>query len=248
MGLIASPRHSQADLDAWAARERHDALRCMTGRASMDRMEAQAMQHIRDFFAADPSGYVGTSWGKDSTVVAHLARRVDPSLPVVWCRLDRYDNPDCEPVRDAFLAAYPGRYHEYTAPGPLPVDGSLPTGARRPSYALAAAAHGDRYVSGIRGEESRARRLRQRGHGANSKRTSAPITTWTAKDVFAYLHRYDLPVHPAYAQSMGGRLDRDWLRVASLGGLRGIGHGRRRWEWDYYPDEMAALGITGEGR
>lgn len=49
-------------------------------------------------------------------------------------------------------------------------------------------------------------------------------------------------MHPAYACSFGGALDRERIRVSSLGGQRGTGHGRREWEWAYYRDEMMALG------
>lgn len=55
-------------------------------------------------------------------------------------------------------------------------------------------------------------------------------------DVFAYLHKHDLPVHPAYAMTMGGFYDRRWLRVSSLGGLRGADRGRAEWEQQYYGD------------
>lgn len=41
---------------------------------------------------------------------------------------------------------------------------------------------------------------------------------------------------PAYAQSFGGHRDRQWLRVSSIGGMRGIEHGRIEWEETYYPE------------
>ena len=43
--------------------------------------------------------------------------------------------------------------------------------------------------------------------------------------------------------TLGGRLDRTHLRVASLGGVRGTEMGRREWEWAYYRDELRALGL-----
>lgn len=242
MPLIVTDRHAPEDLEVWARLERLDRLRVLQGRRRMDRMEAAAMEAIRDFFAAGP-GYVGTSWGKDSVVVAHLAWRVDPEIPVVWCRLEPYDNPHCVQVRDAFLSVHSGAYHEVTVQGPPLVDGSLPTGARRPAFALAAERFGDRYVSGVRSEESGARKLREMHFGIATDRTCAPITRWTGEDVFAYLCRYELPIHPAYAMTRGGRLERKRLRVASLGGLRGIGVGRREWERHYYGEELARLGI-----
>lgn len=63
-----------------------------------------------------------------------------------------------------------------------------------------------------------------------------PIGRWTAIDVYAYLHRHDLPIHPAYAMSFGGQLDRRWLRVSPIGGLSQAHKRRADWEEAYYPE------------
>lgn len=141
--------------------------------------------------------------------------------------------------------AFGGDVHEYVDPVEL-INGSIviEDGEDWPPVED----FGPRYVYGLRIDESRARRLRFAQHGISSKNTCAPLSTWTYMDVFAYLLEHGLPIHPAYAQSMGGALSPEWLRVAPLGGLRGVGRGRRAWEWHYYPDEMSALGISGEGR
>jgi len=98
-------------------------------------------------------------------------------------------------------------------------------------------------VSGVRGEESGVRKLRMRRWGTSSERTCAPIGWWCGGDVFAYLHQHDLPVHPAYAMSFGGTLDRNRIRVASLGGERGTGFGRRDWEHRYYRDAFRKMEV-----
>lgn len=72
--------------------------------------------------------------------------------------------------------------------------------------------------------------------GLSSLHTCAPIGWWSDTDVFAWLAARDLPVHPAYACSMGGMLERRHLRVAGIGGDRGTGFGRREWERRYYPE------------
>lgn len=238
--LIDSDRLRPGDLEAWCRAEAQDERRLLSARyrAELEAMSAEAQAEIVRFL---PPGYVGVSWGKDSVVVAHLARQADPDIPLVWCRVGAADNPDCERVRDAFLAAHPGAYAEFTSPVELS-DGELQTGARRGAYAMAADRYGDRYVSGVRSEESRTRALREAVHGVATLRTCAPITRWTAEHVFAYLFAHGLPVHPAYAMSRGGLLDRGRLRVASLGGKRGTGMGRREWEWLYYDDVMGELG------
>ena len=54
--------------------------------------------------------------------------------------------------------------------------------------------------------------------------------------------KHNLPVHPAYAMLMGGRLDRIRMRVAWLGLKHGRRFGRHEWEMRYYRDEMETLG------
>lgn len=251
--LIPSPRHTAADLREWARLDRMDAV--LSRQPSLARREARALAAIEEFAAAGPC-YVGTSWGKDSVVVAHLARRVDPAIPLVWVRVEPIENPDCAAVRDAFLAAHPGAYDEIATR--CTWDGSRwvrpatrhhhSAGAQTSGagFELAAERYGDRYVSGVRGEESSGRTMRMRSHGVATARTCAPIGWWSGADVFAYLHRHSLPVHPAYAMTHGGVLDRARVRVASLGGERGTGKGRREWERAYYRAEMERI-ERGEG-
>lgn len=235
MPLIVSPRHSPEDLEHWQRMARLDWLRGQDRR--WPRREAKAMQVIRDF----RPDYCGVSWGKDSVVVAHLCRRVDPGIPLVYMIDGEWENPDCRLVRDAFLADYPGAYFEYVTPPQLQ---TAPDGRVWPIWAdfrVAKRAHGPRYVSGVRAQESRVRRMRAAKYGESSPNTCAPITYWQAEHVFAYLARHGLPIHPVYAMSRGGTLDRDWLRTSPLGGERGTELGRTEHEEHYYHDEMSRL-------
>lgn len=136
-------------------------------------------------------------------------------------------------VRDAFLERFPGPYDEIVVRRDVTLDkrGVLTSGE---GFRVAAKRYGERFVSGIRSEESRGRQIREAVHGASTERSCAPITRWSHAEVFGYLHRYDLPVHPAYAMLMSGTLRRDEVRVSSLGGLRGRGRGRGLWEERYY--------------
>jgi phosphoadenosine phosphosulfate reductase len=147
-------------------------------------------------------------------------------------------------VRDAFLAAHDAAYQEVEIWCRRDEDGWHATGTLERGFDVAAARHGDRYVSGIRGEESAGRARRVRAYGLSTGRTCAPVGRWSSALVYAYLAHHDLPVHPAYACTHGGSLDRGRLRVASLGGQRGTGRGREEWERRYYREELARL----EGR
>lgn len=234
--LIESRRHRADDLDAWAVYVEQD--RALAKLRVHKRRVEKAKEILGSFAALHPECYVATSWGKDSVVVASLAQEVAPHLPLVWVRVEPISNPDCAAVRDAFLERYPSaRYDEIESWCTQSSDGEWhATGTLERGFKEAAALHGDCYISGIRAAESGARKLRHMRWGHATERTCAPISDWPTPDVFAYLTSRGLPVHPAYACTMGGLYDRDRIRVASLGGKRGQGHGREEWENTYYPE------------
>lgn len=173
-------------------------------------------------------------------MLAHLVSGT--GIPLVWVRVEPLFNPDCLLVRDEFLRCNDANYHEIVVRAERGPDGRwLGTGRLEEGFKVAAARFGPNYLSGVRGQESHARKMRMKIHGEESKHTCVPLGHWKADDVYAYLYANRLPVHPAYACTMGGTLDRDWLRVATLGGDRGTEHGRRAWEFRYYPDEMREI-------
>jgi phosphoadenosine phosphosulfate reductase len=197
-----------------------------------------------DFLAAGPF-YVGTSWGKDSLVVAHLVAELRLNVPVIWFPAGPVENPDCALVREAFLARHDVRYIEHEVSelawkreGLFDVhDGA------QAAFARASKRFGGRYASGVRAEESRARRMRMAHWGECSLNTCAPIGFWKIEDVYAYLASRELPVHPAYACTWGGQFPRETIRVSTIGGVNGNGgllggNGRREWEESYYPETV----------
>lgn len=231
MPLVDSHRLTAEDRAAWpilVGQYRRPAWQ-------VDRRAREAQGYIRRFLAAGYA-YASVSWGKDSVATAHLVRTVDVDTPLCWVRLPGADNPDCPAVRDEYLDRWPSNYVEIDAPPPEYVAGWLRTGARRGGYARAQAELGARRILGIRAAESGNRTLSAGVHGISTAHVCRPILHWSTADVFAYLLRHDLPIHPAYAQTMGGRLDIERLRVASIGGERGSSSGRRYWEQAYYGD------------
>lgn len=241
MPLIESPRHTQADLEAWHTTARYDTRLWPTITARATR----AAQVIRDF-AQGGDCYAGCSWGKDSLVVAHLIATHHPTIPIVWVRVKKWENPDCELVRDAFLTQYPHiTYDEITVDSAAPRRWEADTqGAARTStdgFTIAKQHHGQRHISGVRAQESTTRRLTIARNGEASTNTCRPLAHWTGQDVFTYLAHHDLPIHPAYAMTYGGALNRDRVRVGTLGGERGTGVGRAEWEETYYPDVVRPL-------
>lgn len=240
--LLDSPRLTPADRDAWERLEHYDRL--LSADPALDTLADKARETITQF-ATEPC-YASTSWGKDSTVMTHLLATTDVVVPLVWVRTEHYENPDCEFVRDAFFAMHPhmrDRYHEIVAPATSrrwwdDDDGGHKDSSRtlKGGFAIAEKRFGARHISGIRGEESRIRTMVQARWGDAGPSACRPIGQWLATHVFAYLYRENLPVHPAYAMSMGGSKDRRWLRVSSIGGVRGADRGRAEWETYYYPD------------
>lgn len=238
--LIPCDRHTPEDLDHWAICEKQDAL--WSKLRSFGRKVASA-QAVCEKYLRDGPCYASASFGKDSTVLWDLVMRAQRAVgvvvPIVWVRVEPIFNPHCLLVRDALLAQYPdARYEEITYHRDLDNWQRRGTGTLEQGFAEAEKRFGRRHMTGIRADESGIRKHRMRANGHETKWTCAPIGWWTAKDVFAYLHAFDLPVHPAYAMTRGGLWDRDKLRVANIGGTRGTGFGRSEWELTYYREEL----------
>lgn len=246
MPLIDSDRLLAGDMDAWVALSRLDRLKARM--SDFRRHVAQAEREIRTF-TVGPC-YVGVSWGKDSVCLAHLVHTIRPDLPLCWVRTPRWEMPETFLVRDAFLSRFAPTYREYE-------DHELPLrmGSNSEVYAVVndrevwppARDFGPRYLSGVRAEESGTRKRRVMG-GLSTENTCAPLGWWTADDVFAYLALHDLPIHPAYAMSHGGLMDRGRLRVSPVGDERGVNMGRRDWEKTYYLDLVTEIHQLAHGR
>lgn len=224
--------------------------------AESDRLVARARRAvltIREFVACGKC-YVALSWGKDSVVLAHLVWMLEQRhrirLPCVQVVTRPVANPYVPAVRDAFLARFPVDYHEIVIDRHRSDETQCAQREHRGSrwgwmgankekaFACASRRFGARYISGIRGAESSSRNTRMMKQGTSTQNTCAPIGWWTGIDVWAYIARHDLPVHPSYAMSFAGRLDRDRLRVGNLGGSLGTGFGRAEWEGHYYRDRI----------
>lgn len=245
--LVDSPRLTAGDRQAWARLERLDEM--LARDPALPRMAGAAVDEVARFAAAGDC-YMSVSWGKDSVVAAHLAALAVPDIRVAWVRSQHFETPECDQVRDAFLATHPTvRYEETTVTLRNPKRGEPGFETRHQDPH---ADHQDvlketlagRYVSGLRAEESRTRRISIGHRGLSTRNTCRPIGHWQATHVFAYLHRERLPVHPVYAMTVNGSYDRRWLRVhplCSAPPARSAVHGRSMdtWEDDYYGDVIA---------
>lgn len=241
--LVDSPRLTAPDREHWARLEHFDDTLAASPR--LTGMADKARAAIEQFEATGPA-VCSVSWGKDSVVVAHLlaTSTAATKIPLVFARARHWETPEVDQVRDLFLArhphmAYEEREYEFT----VAMRGEAGEGDT--SQDALPQVIPERYVSGIRAEESKTRRISLGHRGHNTRNTCRPIGWWKTLDVFAYLHREDLPIHPAYAMTMGGSLDRGRLRVHALGTVPPMSADRsavdsHAWENTYYPDVIAA--------
>lgn len=248
MALIRVRAHRPEDLAAWEVWTRGDAAWACTGEFAAKCKEAMAV--LETYVSRHPDGcYAGTSWGKDSTVLAHLVwamrERAGLVVPLVWIRWEATLNPFCGLVRDAFLEQWPMEYHEHSV---MWNDREDPEAVWGEALCAVESRFGAHWIGGMRADESK-QRARRMARGLALERSCQPLGNWMARDVWAYLWAHDLPIHPAYAMTFGGSLDRDRIRVAALlrretrrqpAGWRpeleerGTGHGRADWEAAYY--------------
>lgn len=242
--IIPSPRHTPQDLELWTAYESADRVAAISLAPQWER----ATNAILRFVAEQPSCYAGCSWGKDSLVVAHLLWTVASHVPLVHLRPTNH-NPDCDVVRDAYFAAFPGQPYEeipvdYSDLSPHLTDAERDRATDQRWYAAireSESRYGARHILGIRKGESTGRTIRMFRWGECSPNTCAPIGFWTTQDVFAYLAIHNLPIHPAYACLGGGRWPRERIRVAEIGDTHGKGGGRAEWEREYYGETLRRL-------
>jgi len=201
--------------------------------------------HDAAAFIDDGPCYAGLSTGKDSVLLCHVIASLTRRPPIVYVEVVPHGSPEAHlvvaRVEEMGLAVecIPVVCERDPASGEW-----LGTGRLESGFAEAARRYGDRYLSGVRADESYARTMRLRGHGITTARTCAPLARLSTDDVFACAAGLDLPLHPAYAMTAGGLFDRSHLRVATLGGVRGTERGRREWEMRYYRRELEDMGLA----
>lgn len=244
--LIQCSRHTSNDLMIWKKYEEMDKINAEKLKNKIER----ALNCINDF-CSTRNVYLGCSWGKDSVSILYLLWLTRINIPVINLRVKPNRNPYCDIIRDEFLKQYTIKdyreieinYDNILNSNMIESDQNKATDKlwyatiRRCTKEIASS-----HILGIRKDESTGRRIRMFKYREASPNALAPIGFWTTNDVFAFLNKFNLPIHPNYAMLGGGRWDRNYIRVAEIGDIHGRGMGRLQWEKEYYEDILNQIG------
>jgi len=240
--LLASDRHTLKDLELW--KEYEDMDKEYSSTQQYCRHIEITLSAISGFIAEGLSYFIGSSWGKDSTVLVHMFLSICPSIKIVFIRQLDNANPHSEDVRDNFLERFqPLGYEEISYTYTKANQGWYKDG--RPIHWYRVLDELNRkygiHVTGLRPDESGKREKRFKVFGMQTENSFAPFQFMTHRDIFGYLYAHNLPVHPNYAMLGGGRWERERIRTAAIGNSEGDGMGRAEWEREYYPDILARI-------
>src|SRR5690606_39314881 len=125
--------------------------------------------------------------------------QVNPRAVLRWARARHVEMPECEAVRDAFLRMHPeARYEEieYVFRVPLRFEPGHDTA---PSQDALKETLTGRYVSALRAQESRMRRISIVHRVLLTPNTSRPLAPLYAGPVIAHHHSACMLVHSACA-------------------------------------------------
>lgn len=160
---------------------------------------AQARAAIQSLLSQARKPYVSCSWGKQSIIVAHLVRSMDPTVPLVFWRCDQTDIiDDFGGVRDQFLLSWPGPYIEQEFG-----EDYLVTKLHDIAEAFAQREGYDATLMGLAAEEGKGRRMGIATYGLVYRYVSGilrgcPLGWWDIEDYAAYIATHNLPMLSKY--------------------------------------------------
>jgi phosphoadenosine phosphosulfate reductase len=210
------------------------------------RHENIALSIIKEFIQSGKRYFVAVSWGKDSVVLADMFHRLGAKCKYIYIRNLAREPEGNIMVRDKFLGSHDIDYKEIAYNYSFADDSYFDRNGNPRKWQHILRDLQKEYgchVTGIRYDESAKRKRRYIFMGIETENSFAPFRYFTVRDIFAYLYKYDLPIHPNYAMLGGGRWDKYRIRVAAVGNKEGDGMGRTEWEQEYYPDILAKISL-----
>lgn len=240
--LISCDRHTKKDLVHWEMWKLIDKANSLS--EGFNKRCEETIKKLKAYFRQNPQCYVGVSWGKDSVVLAHMIFNHIKKDPLhIYIRMLDNENPYSGTVRDLFINQYPINYEEISYSYQQSDASWFKNGKPDRWYQIIDdlkkkyGAH----VTGIRKDESAKRKIRFICYGRQTVNSFSPFDNFTVSDIFAYLYKFNLPIHPNYAMTSGGLWERNRIRVASIGNREGDGMGRLEWEKQYYGDFLRKI-------
>jgi len=186
----------------------------------------QAQDLLRTHLAETPDTVVAFSGGKDSTVLLHMARQIDPQLPGLY----QDEEFTVLPETRRFVAQTPLLHHVAVrqryeiAPGVEfdhwpPPDPDPPLQVMEPNGVPLGVRLGYRgLLLGLRATESQDRAWHFVRHGPAYQRKSTqlvcnPLHDWTDTDIWAYLAAYAVPYNAVYDRMRAAGIPPERQRV-----------------------------------
>lgn len=211
---------------------RADALRARSRR--FGDVVSMTIERLADTLQQCERPYVALSGGKDSLVALHLVSLLRPGVIAVWSddelEWDRQPTSirgiarHCESpltIIDGYTT-HGGWFQPWTdAPYWRDPDPDM-IRTRRPTERWACQQGHDGVITGVRAQESTARRKHAmtRGDTYENRVTGQiviqPILDWSVNDVWGYIAMNDLPYHPVYDAMAAAGIPRTQQRIGPL--------------------------------
>jgi phosphoadenosine phosphosulfate reductase len=222
--------------------------------------QAMAAEHI-----AKSSGFVAFSGGKDSLVSLHLALQADPHIPVCF-----YDSGLEFPENIEYIHSIANLYsinlhiiksdpsildilrkeatfdHKRT---PVHLKASLVEAKIIEPSRKAHERFGPGRIWGLRGEESRERRMLLLGNKGSfeskaGEHITSPVWNWTTDQIFGYIEAHNIPLNPVYTKLRSLGVEEKGLRVGSIIDGSNLDYGRVTWLKRGWPEIYDQLRIV----
>jgi 3'-phosphoadenosine 5'-phosphosulfate sulfotransferase (PAPS reductase)/FAD synthetase len=221
----------------------------------------QSMRLIDKALDKISSPYISMSFGKDSTVMAHIILSIYPHIPMLYVDCGEFDEwPDTSRVKTEFMMLFPDStlvelksisiWHVYQSVGFYIQDEEVSRETRNAqrAYSVSLGKTLDEEARkrglngsfiGMRADESnnRDRLFKMRGDlyfaKTRSMWASNPIAHLSSKDVWAYIAKNNLPYNSLYDMAPEGR---EMARNGAMFGTRSARYGRLALLKKAYPD------------
>ena len=198
-----------------------------------------SLKLIKEAIGKYPRIAVACSFGKDSVVIVHLARRIKEDIPI-FTVMTRFKPKETFEYKDLITRSWNLNLREYSSKAEIPeklykTDPDECCRILKVEPTKEAVKDLDCWICGLRNTEGRTREDYKEIEIKGNLVKLNPILSWTELDIWKYIAANKIPVHPWYVQGYrslgcapcsnpGGELERDgrWQGTKKCGGECGI--------------------------